>query len=92
MVCPSLGGVGSRSWVQNNVERISHYNELEMEAVPVLPTDPKPDEIWPKSGAITFENVELRYRPGLPLVLRGLSFEIRPGEKVGIVGLSLIHI
>jgi ATP-binding cassette subfamily C (CFTR/MRP) protein 1 len=31
-------------------------------------------------------NLKLRYRPGLPLVLRGVSFEVSPGEKVGLVG------
>lgn len=28
----------------------------------------------------------MRYRPGLPLVLKGLSFAVRENEKVGIVG------
>lgn len=28
----------------------------------------------------------LAYRPGLPLVLKNLSLQIRAGEKVGIVG------
>jgi ABC-type glutathione transport system ATPase component len=31
-------------------------------------------------------DLKLRYRPGLPLVLRGVSFEVSPGEKVGLVG------
>lgn len=33
-----------------------------------------------------FENVQLRYRPNCPQVLRGLDFEIPAGKKVGIVG------
>lgn len=33
-----------------------------------------------------FDAVEMRYRPGLPLVLSGLSVSIPPGSKVGIVG------
>jgi ABC-type multidrug transport system fused ATPase/permease subunit len=37
-------------------------------------------------GGITFSNVEMAYRKGLPLVLKDVSFEIKPGEKVGIVG------
>ncbi|PSN45519.1 hypothetical protein C0J52_13173 [Blattella germanica] len=32
------------------------------------------------------ENVNLRYRKGLPLTLKGISFNIQPGEKIGIVG------
>ena len=30
--------------------------------------------------------VVLRYRPGLPLALKGVTAEIRAGEKVGVVG------
>ena len=28
----------------------------------------------------------MRYRPQLPLALKGVSFDVQPGEKVGIVG------
>ena len=37
-------------------------------------------------GAIIFRNVVMRYRPEMDPVLRGVSFEIFPQEKVGIVG------
>ena len=33
-----------------------------------------------------FRNVSLRYRPATEIVLRNLSFEIKSGEKVGVVG------
>lgn len=42
--------------------------------------------MWPTQGAIEFENVELKYRSELPLVLKGISFQIHTGEKVGIIG------
>jgi len=32
------------------------------------------------------KDLKLRYRPGLPNVLHGISLSIRGGEKVGIVG------
>ena len=32
------------------------------------------------------QNLKLRYRPGLPLVLKGISCEIKAQEKVGVVG------
>ena len=38
------------------------------------------------SASIEFRNVKVRYREGLPLVLKGISFKIEPGQKVGIVG------
>ncbi len=40
------------------------------------------------TGHIRFENVVFRYRPDLPPVLKGFSFEIKPGEIVGLVGKS----
>lgn len=41
---------------------------------------------WPRGGAVRFENVVMGYRPGLPDVLKGLSFACLEGEKVGVVG------
>lgn len=48
--------------------------------------DKKPDPAWPKSGAVKFENVVMSYRPGLPNVLKGISLDVKGGEKIGIVG------
>lgn len=39
----------------------------------------------PKSGKIAFENVWLNYR-GNPPVLKGVSFSVRHGERVGVCG------
>lgn len=68
----------------NAVERILYYgNSLEEEApehtVEVRPT-------WPEKGEIVFDNVEMRYRAGLPLVLQGLDMHIKGGERIGVVG------
>jgi ATP-binding cassette subfamily C (CFTR/MRP) protein 1 len=41
---------------------------------------------WPQQGDIVFEQIQMRYRANLPLVLRGLSLHIRSGERIGIVG------
>lgn len=41
---------------------------------------------WPRKGEIVFNNVELRYREHLPLILRGLSMRINPGQRIAIVG------
>ena len=43
-------------------------------------------ETWPSRGAVLLKDVCLRYRPNLPLVLRNISADISPGEKIGIVG------
>ncbi|EFX82733.1 ABC protein, subfamily ABCC [Daphnia pulex] len=41
---------------------------------------------WPTEGRIVFQRVSMRYREHFPLAVRDVSFEIRPSEKVGIVG------
>ena len=41
---------------------------------------------WLIAGKIQFSNVSLSYRPHLPPVLKNLSFTIRAGEKIGVVG------
>ena len=35
---------------------------------------------------MVFKDVVLRYRPTTDIVLNNLTFEIQPGEKIGVVG------
>ena len=44
------------------------------------------EENWLEEGCIKFEDLRLKYREELPFVLKGLSFSIKPQEKIGIVG------
>ena len=41
---------------------------------------------WPAEGRLEFRDVQLRYREGLDLVLKGISFAASPREKIGVVG------
>ena len=41
---------------------------------------------WPNEGKINFINFSASYRPDTPLVLKDINFEIKPGERIGIVG------
>ncbi|OWB67367.1 hypothetical protein B5S30_g2725 [[Candida] boidinii] len=70
----------------NSVERLNHYAcDLEQEAPFEIPErDPHPD--WPAEGAIQFDNVCLRYREDLPTVLKNISLNIKPNERIGICG------
>ncbi|GAB6023497.1 hypothetical protein CHUAL_008275 [Chamberlinius hualienensis] len=69
-----------------SVERVQEYSELPSEdgydrELPLsLPTN------WPSQGSITFNNVSLSYSSSAPPVLKHLSFSIKAGEKIGIVG------
>uniref|UniRef100_A0ACB8FBB0 Multidrug resistance-associated protein 5 n=1 Tax=Sphaerodactylus townsendi TaxID=933632 RepID=A0ACB8FBB0_9SAUR len=69
-----------------SVERIDHYiKTLSLEA-PARIKNKAPPPDWPQEGEVIFENAEMRYRENLPLVLKKVSFTIKPKEKVGIVG------
>ncbi|XP_071483923.1 ATP-binding cassette sub-family C member 10-like [Diadema antillarum] len=46
----------------------------------------KPPAGWPSKGVVKFDDVQFSYRNDHPKALDGVSFETRPGEKVGIVG------
>ena len=41
---------------------------------------------WPQQGHLQFCGVHLRYERGAPFALAGVSFELRPRQKVGICG------
>ncbi|KAJ2928555.1 hypothetical protein H1R20_g8545, partial [Candolleomyces eurysporus] len=66
------------------LERIKEYSELKREPPEIV--EPRPDASWPSQGDIKCEDLVIRYAPDLPDVLHNLNFEIRPGEKVGILG------
>lgn len=68
-----------------SVERIKEYSEIPSEA-PYLLEDRKPSPSWPTEGAIQFDHYSTRYRPGLELVLKDITLNIKPKEKIGIVG------
>jgi ABC-type multidrug transport system fused ATPase/permease subunit len=74
------------------LERLREYTSLAgdqcqvpQEAAAEVP-EAAPPASWPSAGAVSFENVVMRYRPGLPDVLRNLTFSVAPGTRVGIVG------
>ncbi|KAI9439890.1 ABC transporter [Lactarius indigo] len=70
----------------NSVERIVYYAcDLEQEPPHEIP-DQKPPAPWPSKGKLEINEAVLKYRPELPLVLKGLSMSVEGGEKIGIVG------
>jgi ATP-binding cassette, subfamily C (CFTR/MRP), member 1 len=68
----------------NATERVHHYaTSIETEAPLDLP-DRKPPPSWPEKGVVVLKDVVLRYREGLPAVLRNLNLTVQGGERVGI--------
>lgn len=45
-----------------------------------------PPSSWPDKGNIVLNDLRMRYRSEAPLVLKGLSMNIKGGERVGVVG------
>lgn len=70
----------------NSVERLCHYANDLVQEEPYRIQEAKPDESWPLNGEIKFENVSMRYREELPLVLKNLTVSIKKNEKIGICG------
>ncbi|KAL0563807.1 hypothetical protein V5O48_018256, partial [Marasmius crinis-equi] len=66
------------------LERVKEYTDLKREAPEFV--EPRPPASWPTKGEIKCEDLVIRYAPDLPDVLHRLNFEIKPGEKVGILG------
>ncbi|KAJ2584627.1 hypothetical protein GGH95_000247 [Coemansia sp. RSA 1836] len=65
--------------------RVQEYEQLTPEAPEVI-EDHRPARSWPEQGVVEFKNYSTRYREGLDLVLKDVSFAVKPREKVGIVG------
>ncbi|CAG8886463.1 unnamed protein product [Penicillium nalgiovense] len=69
----------------NSVERVREYLDVDQEAASVI-EESRPASDWPSQGAVEFKNYSTRYRPDLDPVLKEVSFSVKAGEKVGIVG------
>ena len=67
-----------------STERLHYYgSELDEEAPLRLKDVP---DSWPEKGEIVFNDVQMRYRDGLPLVLKNLNLTVAGGERIGVVG------
>ena len=66
------------------VEKARKMSELEEEHEPIREVEVPAS--WPSKGEINFHDVVMAYLPGKPPVLKGVSFSIRQGEKIGVVG------
>ncbi|WWC94460.1 hypothetical protein V866_001306 [Kwoniella sp. B9012] len=83
---------GIFSWVEQysnleetfvSAERINHYITMpDAESREGM----IPERSWPNRGEIKVQKLQVRYAPDLPEVLKGVSFSIKPGMRVGLVG------
>ncbi|KAG8894877.1 hypothetical protein FRC01_012696, partial [Tulasnella sp. 417] len=72
----------------NSVERVVEYLDLPQEPATVIESNRVP-AYWPSSESnqlIAVEDLVIRYSPELPAVLHGVSFQLRPKERIGLLG------
>ncbi|TFK37295.1 multidrug resistance-associated ABC transporter [Crucibulum laeve] len=73
----------------NSVERIVEYLDLPQEPPAVIESNRVP-AYWPsssnKDSLISVENLVIKYAPDLPPVLQDVSFTLKAGERVGLLG------
>ncbi|CAE7216653.1 unnamed protein product, partial [Rhizoctonia solani] len=83
---------GLRFWTEleqslNSVERVQEYLDLPSEPPAIIESN-RPPAAWPSAtkGTLVVEDLELKYSPELEPVLKGVTFETKPAERIGIVG------
>ena len=87
LVIRIISAMGSLMTEACMIERLKEFcemegfeAELEREEDSVVPGD------WPTPGRINIENFSVRYREGLPLIIKGLNLKVEAGTKVAILG------
>ncbi|XP_074312426.1 ABC transporter C family member 8-like [Silene latifolia] len=68
-----------------SVERIKQFMHIEAEP-PAIVLQNRPPPSWPYKGKIELQELQIRYRPNAPLVLKGVTCIFKEGSRVGIVG------
>ncbi|KAI0666643.1 multidrug resistance-associated ABC transporter [Trametes maxima] len=68
----------------NSLERVQQYLSIEQEPKPSI--SGRPPAYWPASGELRVEKLSARYSPDGPRVLHEISFEVKSGERIGVVG------
>ncbi|KAF9442979.1 multidrug resistance-associated ABC transporter [Macrolepiota fuliginosa MF-IS2] len=73
----------------NSVERVVEYLDLPQEPPAIIESNRAP-AYWPSSSGndslVVVENLTIKYSPELPAVLQDVSFRLKAGERVGLLG------
>jgi ATP-binding cassette subfamily B protein len=79
--------IGQMARTVNRATSSAHRVFEVLDSEPEVRDAPEPVRLAPVRGRVTFENVTFAY-DGVRQVLRGITFDVRPGELVGLVGPS----
>jgi ABC-type multidrug transport system fused ATPase/permease subunit len=66
----------------NAAERIVEFSELPIEDI----NGADPPAAWPTQGRLEVHDLVVGYAPDLPPVLKGVTFNVAPNERIGVVG------
>ncbi|KZS96802.1 multidrug resistance-associated ABC transporter [Sistotremastrum niveocremeum HHB9708] len=73
----------------NSVERIVEYLDLPQQPPRIIELN-RPPAYWPSDnnpeGMIVVKDLEIKYAPDLPSVIHGITFALKPRERVGLLG------
>ena len=79
--------IGQIARTMNRATTSAHRVFEVLDTEPEVRDDPAPVQLRPVHGRVSFEHVTFGY-DGVRQVLRGVSFDVTPGELIGLVGPS----
>lgn len=77
--------IGQMARMMNRATSSAHRIFEVLDSKPDLTDRPRAKKLDPVQGAIRFENVTFSY-DGVRQILKGMDFEVEPGEMIGLVG------
>ncbi|EEU36141.1 uncharacterized protein NECHADRAFT_53003 [Fusarium vanettenii 77-13-4] len=69
-----------------SLTRIDSYSQTSNRGEMQVDGSDSDGRTWPSLGTVEYKSVSGRHRPGLPLSLKSISFNVKPGEKIAVVG------
>ncbi|KAG5929613.1 hypothetical protein E4U42_005318 [Claviceps africana] len=78
----AIRGYASVELDMNAAERVIEYTEAETEDL----HGEIPPAAWPATGNVEVKDLVVAYSDDLPPVLRGVSFDVRNNERIGVIG------
>jgi len=79
--------IGQMARTMNRATSSAHRVFEVLDSEPEVRDAPSPVQLEPVQGRVEFDNVTFAY-DGVRQVLRGMSFDVKPGELIGLVGSS----
>ena len=79
--------IGQMARIMNRATSSAHRIFEVLDTEPKIVEVPEPVRLDPVQGRVTFEDVSFAY-DGVRQVIKGISFDVLPGEMIGLVGPS----